>query len=170
MFIKDDPCWPTNPCQNGGTCIAYDPATCPGHLCTSQCRTSKCKCASGYWGSKCTEGNFVDFKIGTYRLKMNKVDFTNTFKILKDVHLFTGIGCFASAIDGVDKNEPCKFPFKYKGFTLDSCTFYDATNAARQQGWCATKVNSTNHYEYSHWGTCAMACPKEYSKSLFIYN
>ena len=53
--------------------------------------------------------------------QLEGVDFDSyTFKILKDVHLFTGIGCFASAIDGVDKNEPCKFPFKYKGFTLDS--------------------------------------------------
>ena len=54
----------------------------------------------------------------------------------------------------VQARDPCKFPFIYENVTYNSCTKKD------HKFWCATSVNSTNHYQKS-WGYCNDFCPKE---------
>lgn len=74
----------------------------------------------------------------------------------------TGKCCTISGGYGTTTSSPCVFPFKFEGYTFDSCTFYKATNTGQQQGWCATKVDSENNYVSGNWGHCSLQCPKEY--------
>ena len=50
--------------------------------------------------------------------------------------------------------DSCKFPFIYKNVTYKACA------KKGEESWCATTVNSTNHYQ-GIWGYCNDFCPKE---------
>jgi len=69
--------------------------------------------------------------------------------------------CAIKTENGVGEPTSCQFPFKYGGYTFNECTFYKASNAGRNQGWCSTKVDSEGKHVSGHWGNCAVGCPKE---------
>jgi len=53
----------------------------------------------------------------------------------------------------------CKFPFKYKGETHNTCTFAHARGPA----WCSTKTDEDNKHVPGlgfNWGNCADVCSK----------
>lgn len=53
-------------------------------------------------------------------------------------------------------NEPCVFPFRYKGRAYDSCTTVDSANG---QPWCATAVDNSNTALNNRLGDCNTGCP-----------
>ena len=50
---------------------------------------------------------------------------------------------------------PCVLPFKYGGFTYDSCSW----NIKYLLPWCATKVDNDGELLGDHWGFCNPECP-----------
>ena len=56
----------------------------------------------------------------------------------------------------VKADDPCILPFTYKNQSYTSCTKKD-----EEQFWCATTVNTTNHYQADIWGYCNNLCHKE---------
>ena len=54
---------------------------------------------------------------------------------------------------------PCQFPFIYKNEKYESCTKMDRENV-----WCATTVNATNHM--TSWGFCTDSCPIKENEML----
>ena len=56
----------------------------------------------------------------------------------------------------VKSDDPCIFPFTYKNQSYTSCTKKD-----KEQFWCATTVNDTNHSQADIWGYCNNLCHKE---------
>ena len=56
-------------------------------------------------------------------------------------------------------DQPCIFPFKYKGITYQTCTFvrrYDSKSKAidPDEPWCATEVDSNGEMSEGKWGIC----------------
>ena len=56
-----------------------------------------------------------------------------------------------------DPGKPCKLPFIYKGTSYNKCTDVD-----KGFHWCATKVDSENHFDTNSndWGECNDYCRK----------
>ena len=50
----------------------------------------------------------------------------------------------------------CKFPFKYKNITYNSCIKLD-----HKKSWCATTVDPRNQNTATSWGYCSDSCPME---------
>merc|ERR1712183_199361 len=56
------------------------------------------------------------------------------------------------------QNNPCVFPFTYKGEVYNQCTKVDSVNGAF---WCATKVDRTGKAVRNAWEDCQSDCPRE---------
>ena len=54
---------------------------------------------------------------------------------------------------GPKPNDPCQFPFHYKGKVYDGCTSIDHT-----QKWCSTEIGSNHSYIKDKWGNCNENC------------
>ena len=64
---------------------------------------------------------------------------------------------------GVISQEPCVFPFIYKGVTYNTCTYVDHPE---QMEWCSTKVDENGNHVTGgeNWGVCRgdyLTCPRE---------
>ena len=60
--------------------------------------------------------------------------------------------------DSPKKKIPCKFPFKLKGKTYNTCT--TATDPDNKN-WCSTKTDSNGKHMRGQWGYCDQNCPLE---------
>ena len=58
-------------------------------------------------------------------------------------------------ISGSKSNEPCMFPFIFKGQQFNNCI----TGSKRTNPWCATQVDAFGNYIRGHWGYCGANCP-----------
>ena len=58
-------------------------------------------------------------------------------------------------ISGSKSNEPCMFPFIFKGQQFNNCI----TGSKRTNPWCATQVDAFGNYIRGHWGYCGVNCP-----------
>lgn len=67
------------------------------------------------------------------------------------------IECSTIGKEGVGKDKPCVFPFKYMGVRFDACTTVDSTTA-----WCSTQTDpSTLDTKKGQWGNCRRDCDIE---------
>ena len=56
---------------------------------------------------------------------------------------------------GNQTNQICKFPFKWNGYTYESCVF------KKHGAWCSTKVDSNGTHIQGYWGKCENHCNVE---------
>ena len=71
-----------------------------------------------------------------------------------------GFECMTTK-DSVDSNEPCMFPYNWKGNPVNNCS-YDKI-AEEEEPWCLTKLNK-NHtmFKSQQWGNCRKECDGGY--------
>ena len=65
---------------------------------------------------------------------------------------------------GPKPNEPCVFPFDYKGFT-----HFDCITVEHDQLWCSTEVNANGSHVDGNWGNCGDECFSGNLDSLYCY-
>ena len=56
---------------------------------------------------------------------------------------------------GKSPPRPCRFPFKHKGKTYNSCTTDEDSDG---KYWCSTKVDSNGELVRGNWGYCDENC------------
>ena len=84
--------------------------------------------------------------------------FRNLQEKLENIFFHLGSICRTvggqSRVSNPDPDQPCIFPFIWKGVSHSSC-INDADG-----NWCATLVNSRGELEfYKKWGICSSTCP-----------
>ena len=80
---------------------------------------------------------------------------------LNNIQLIFGMFSECYTHGGAHPYARCNFPFKYKGKSFDTCTYFNSFD--ENKAWCSTKKDKNdNHiFESGHWGYCKenSSCP-----------
>ena len=81
--------------------------------------------------------------------------------LINNIQLIFGMFSECYTHGGAHPYARCNFPFKYKGKSFDTCTYFNSFD--ENKAWCSTKKDKNdNHiFESGHWGYCkeTSSCP-----------
>ena len=70
-----------------------------------------------------------------------------------------------TAVESVDPEKECVFPFTFNNFTYNGCPSDPLDNTKR---WCSTKSDGIHTSDSNNWGYCTSGCNPEVFPGIYF--